>query len=224
MSTSTLPRAEMTVEELASRVGAIPMRRIRTDPPPGLATEEDVEQIRREESVLCELIDGVLVEKAVSYKTAFLAMAIGRLLGNFVEPRRLGWVVGPDGFVWLFGTHLRAPDVSFVRRNQLPGERLPDKGYPEVAPALVVEVFSPGNTVREMEQKRQQFFAAGTELFWIVYPDRREIEVSTNAETHQIVRPGEKLDGGRVLPEFSVAVADLFALLDHERGEDEAAG
>ena len=110
----------MTVEELAGRVGAVRLWRIRNDPPPGSATEADVQRLRREESVLCELIDGVLVEKAVSDVAAFLAMELGRLLGNFVAPRRLGWVPGPDGFVWLFGTRLRAPDVSFVRRDQRP--------------------------------------------------------------------------------------------------------
>lgn len=67
MSTAALPQNEMTVEELAARVGTVPLWRIRTDPPPGAATEED---IQREESRLCELIDGVLVEKAVEFGSA----------------------------------------------------------------------------------------------------------------------------------------------------------
>jgi Uma2 family endonuclease len=107
-----------------------------------------------------------------------------------------------------------APDVSFVRRDQRPHGRLLARGYADVAPALAVEVFSPGNTAGEMEGKRKDFFAAGTELFWIVYPERREIEVSTGPETHVTLGQTDTLDGGTVLPGFSLRIAELFAAVD----------
>jgi Uma2 family endonuclease len=202
----------MTPKELAALV--VPYRRIRRDPSPGTAVEEDVERIRRDEGVLCELINGVLVEKAVSEKTAFLAARLISLLDAVVSAGKLGWVLGPDAFVRLFGKQLRAPDVSFVRRDQRPGGRLLDTGYPSTAPALAVEVFSPGNTQGEIEQKRDDFFAAGTELFWIVYPDRQGIEVSTGPRDHRIFGRDDLLDGGTVLPGFSIKVADLFTNID----------
>lgn len=205
---------EMTVEELAARVGAVPLWRIRSNPSPGTGTEQDVERVRREESLLCELIDGVLVEKAVSITTAYLAIWLSTRLNQFVLPQRLGWVVGPDGFMWLTQSQLRAPDVSFIARDQFPDHRLPATGYPSIAPALAVEIFSPGNTQREMEQKRRDFFAAGTQLFWIVYPDRQEVEVSTGPETHHTVDRNGTLDGGELLPGFSLKVAELFADMD----------
>jgi Uma2 family endonuclease len=214
MSAATLPLIEITAEEVAARVGAVPFRRIRSEPVPGTATEQDVDRVRREEGVLCELIDGVLVEKAVSDLTAILAMEIGAILRNFVVAHRLGWVVGADGYVRLFGTQLRAPDVAFVRKDQRAGGRPLTQGYSDVTPALAVEVFSPDNTQREMQQKRDEFFAAGTELFWIVHPDRREVEVSTGPKSHRIVRANETLDGGTILPGFSIQVADLFANID----------
>ena len=218
MSIVAPPPTEMTVEELAARVGAIPLWRVRTDPPPGTATEDDLERVRRETGRLCELIDGVLVEKAVSSKTSSVGMILGALLTNFVVSRRLGWMFGADGFTWLSDTQLRAPDISFVRRDQRSEGKLPDQGYTDIAPALVVEVFSPGNTAKEMEQKRREFFAAGTELFWIVYPDRQEIEVFTDTESHRLLRRDDTLDGGTVLPGFSVKVSEIFAAV--ELGDD----
>jgi Uma2 family endonuclease len=214
MSTVAVLETSMTARELADRVGAIPLWRIRTDPPPGTATEEDVERIRCEEDRLYELIDGVLVEKAVSDETAILAIEVAGLLRDFIKGRRVGWILGPDGFVRLFGTQLRAPDVSFVRREQRPGGRPLRKGYASVAPALAVEIFSPGNTVPELEQKRSEFFAAGTELFWIIYPERQEIEVSTGAHIHRTLGRNDVIDGGSVLPGFSAKVADLFDAAD----------
>ncbi len=214
MSTVAPPQADLTAEDLAARVGAIPLWRIRHDPAPGTATEEDMEQVRREQGVICEVINGVLVEKAVSDESAILAIELARRVANFVVERRLGWVLGADGFVRLFGEQLRAPDISFAKRDQRPEGRPLSHGYSDVAPALAVEVFSPGNTLGEMQQKRTEFFAAGTELFWIVSPDRREVEVWTDPETHTTLSQNDQLTGGRVLPEFAVNVADIFAVLD----------
>lgn len=200
----------LTAEELAARIGAVPLWRVRTDPPPGTATEADVERIRRDEDRICELIDGVLVEKAVSDKTAFLAAELIYFLTSWVRPRRIGWVLAPDGYVRLFGRQLRAPDVSFVRSDQRPGGEVLSQGYADIAPVLAVEIFSPGNTTAELERKRAEFFAAGTELFWIVYPERREIVVSTGSDQHRSLGPDDTLDGGSVLPGFTLRVAELF--------------
>lgn len=220
MATAAPPVSDMTAEELAARVGAVPLWRIRHDPPPGAATEADVERILHEEDRICELIDGVLVEKAMSDEISILAIEIATLLRNFVKPRRSGWILGADGFSRLFGSQLRAPDVSFARLDQRPGGRPLKTGYSDTAPALAVEVFSPGNTDREMEQKRQEFFAAGTELFWIVYPDRQQIVVSSGPETHRVLGRDDTLDGGTVLPGFSVKVADIFDSVNLSRGDD----
>ncbi|MGD9856929.1 MAG: Uma2 family endonuclease, partial [Planctomycetaceae bacterium] len=199
MSTVDIPASDLTAEDLAARVGPIPLWRIRHDPPPGEATEEDVERVRREEGPLCELINGVLVEKAVSDKTAGVAAEIIGFLHAFIRTRRLGWILGADGFVRLYGIQLRAPDVSFVRRNQRPPGGLLERGYSDTAPALAIEVFSPGNTLGEMQQKRAEFFAAGTELFWIVFPDRQEVEVWTSPDAPHTLRSEDTLDGGTVL-------------------------
>jgi Uma2 family endonuclease len=210
MSTTSLAFDDLTVEDLAARVGAIPLWRIRNDPRPGCASEEDVERILRAEDRICELIDGVLVEKAVNDESAGLASVLVHLLGIFVVPRKLGWLLGPDGFIRLFGRDLRAPDVCYVPRQQRPAGRLLSEGYSDVAPALAIEVFSPGNTVREMEQKRSEFFAAGTELFWIVYPERQEVEVASHGDAPRTLAREDVLDGGSVLPGFSIRVRDLF--------------
>ena len=227
MTTAALPQTadhEPTVADLAARFGSLPARRIRTDVSPGFATEDDVERLRREEGVLCELIDGVLVEKAVSDKTAFLAIEIAGLLREFVRPRKCGWLLGPDGFTRLFGTRLRAPDVSFVRPEQRP-QGLLGRGYADGAPALAIEVFSPGNTRREMDEKRAEYLACGAEAVWIVFPETQTIEVATSPDTVQTLGRSDTLTGEPVLPGFSVKVADLFDAADLGRGNDnDAAG
>ena len=203
-----------TVAELARRFGSLPAYRVRTSPPPGTATVADVERVRCETGVLCELIDGTLVEKAVSDFSSPIAMLLGHYVLGYVLPRRLGWVHAPDGFFRL-SEQLRAPDVSFTRRDQRPGGRLLRRGYAAVAPALVAEVLSPSNTAEEMDRKRAEFFAAGTELFWILDPIARTIAVYTQANAPDaLLRDGDSLTGGTVLPGFVLAVTELFDAAD----------
>ena len=57
----------LTAADLLERFGPMPDGRIRTNPPPGTATEQDVIDIEARESRLYELVDGVLVEKTVGY-------------------------------------------------------------------------------------------------------------------------------------------------------------
>jgi len=58
-----------TLADLLLRLGSIPPERIAAYPPPGAATEADLLSPRPEQK-LYELVDGVLVEKAMGYYEA----------------------------------------------------------------------------------------------------------------------------------------------------------
>ena len=51
---------------------------------------------------------------------------------------------------------------------------------------------------------------AGVRLIWVADPRSRTVTVYAADRTARILRDGDELDGGEVLPNFSVAVADLF--------------
>src|SRR5438094_8960951 len=97
MATATLPPAAapaQTMADLLERLGGISPARVRMSPPPGTATEKDVMEIECREDRLFELVDGVLVEKAMGFKESMLAGAILAALRAFVVPRKLGVVTG----------------------------------------------------------------------------------------------------------------------------------
>ena len=199
----------LTAADLLERFGPIPVGRIRTDPPPGTATEQDVIDIEARESRLCELVDGVLVEKTVGYYESYLAVQLGYFLAGFVRRHHLGVVAGEAGMMRLSAGLVRIPDVSFVSWDQLPGHRVPRVAIADLAPDLAVEVISPSNTAREMERKLQDFLAAGVRLVWYVYPEPQEIHVYT-AERHDVLTIEQELSGGNVLPGFVLPLRQLF--------------
>jgi Uma2 family endonuclease len=209
------PQSE-NIAELLERLGNVPGWRVRLHPPPGQATERDVLEIHARMKRLCELVDGVLVEKAMEFRESFLAASIIQILGEFVKRHKLGVVTAPDGMMRLASGRVRMPDVSFVSWDQLPNRRVPAEPIPDLYPDLAVEVLSESNTPAEMAIKRRDYFAAGTRLVWQVDPVNRTVGVFT-APDQSIIRDATSvLDGGEVLPGLAVPLADLFGELDEQ--------
>lgn len=211
---STISPSIKTLADLQERLGGVPLDRIRFRPSPGTATVQDVIDIHDKEGKLCELVEGVLLEKVMGYNESSLAIFLAGLLNAFVIPRNLGLVTGPDGTVELMADLVRIPDVAFTRWERLPGRQRPAAPVPRLAPNLAVEILSRSNTPREMALKRQDYFTVGVELVWQIDPNARAVMVYTSSTDVTTLTAADPLDGGLVLPGFTLSLQDLFAELD----------
>lgn len=204
----------MTVAELLEKLGGVPAERVRLDPPPGTATEKDVIAVKRHEGRLCELVEGVLVEKAMGFAESNLAGWMIFLLYQYLADHDLGVLVGADGAMRLMPGLVRIPDVSFVSWSQLPNRTIPTKAIPNLHPDLAVEVLSRSNTKAEMERKLRDYFLVGTQLVWLVNPRKRTVRVYTAPDESRLLQEEESLDGGDVLPGLSLPLREVFAKLE----------
>ncbi len=176
-------------------------------PYPGTATEDDVLAIYARDKRLFELVDGVLVEKAMGFDESRIGAEIIYLIVTFLKEHNLGTVAGADGMMRLLPGLVRIPDVCFVSWERLPiqyGAIVP------IAPDLAVEVLSASNTVNEMERKIREYFESGARLVWLVDPRTRTVTVYTSPEQFTVLDTSQTLDGGDVLPGFRISVAALF--------------
>ena len=210
-TTLVRPRTVWTAADLVRAFGPIPLHRIRHQPRPGLAKPQDVVEIYDREKRRYELVDGILLEKAMGFKESLLAMRIGRLLGNFLAINDLGVVAGEGGMMELSPGLVRIPDVSFISWDRFPNRAIPEDPLPRLVPNLAIEVFSAGNTKKEMDRKLRDFFDSGVQLVWFVRPKNRSVEVFTSPTESVVLRQNQTLTGGDVLPEFTVLVRELFA-------------
>jgi Uma2 family endonuclease len=133
-----------------------------------------------------------------------------RLIANHVRANRLGQVFAAEtGF---FLEHnpdvVRAPDVAFVAASRF--ERGPSPRFSDLVPDLVVEVVSPYDTAREVEEKVQAWLRAGVRLVWVVHPSTRSVTVYRSLHDIHALTENEQLDGGDVLPGFACSVGDFF--------------
>ena len=68
----------------------------------------------------------------------------------------------------------------------------------------------------EMAVKRQDYFAAGVELVWEIDPDARTVVVYSSPTQSTTLTAADTLDGGAVLPGFTLPLQQLFAELDRQ--------
>lgn len=203
--------SQWTAADLVAHLGGIPLERIRMFPPPGQATPDDVEAIQAHEDRLCELIDGILVEKTMGWLESRLAIEIAVMLSEFLKTQDLGVVTGADGTIRLYGNQVRIPDVSFFLWQRFPNRKLPRESSPLLPPDLAIEVLSKSNTNREMDRKLKEYFAAGAQLVWYIDPADRSAKAFTAPDQFEVLRGSQLLTGGNVLPGFAVSIDELFA-------------
>jgi Uma2 family endonuclease len=199
-----------TVADLLEELGGIPASRVLVDPAPGTATENDVIAVEARDGRLCELVNGVLVEKTMGYEESRLALELATFLGLYLRHNDLGALAGADGTLRLMPGLVRIPDVSFIVWRRMPPADAPAKSIPDLCPDLAVEVLSEGNTRREMDRKLQEYFDAGATLVWYVEPRDRTVTVYTTPDQFTVLDESATLDGGDLLPGFTLPLRELF--------------
>ncbi len=154
---------------------------------------------------LFELIDGDKVQKVPSFKPSQIAMRIGWFVGNFSDD--FGYVTGADGSYSLSEHDEFIPDVAFISKARLP--QAPER---EVigAPDLAVEVKSPTDSKRQMRLKAEAYLRFGTKIVWLVFPDEQRVEVYLPNQDVVEVDIDGVLEGGDVLPGFTLKARDIF--------------
>ena len=213
-ATLTFTSTTKTVADLLDHLGGIAPERVRMYPLPGLATEADLIAVNARKQGICELVDGVLMEKPMGYPESILALVLAGYIQSFVVGRNLGIVSGADGMMRLFPGLVRVPDLAFVPWERIPGRQFPTTPIAGFVPDLAVEVLSPSNTKAEMARKRREYFDAGVRLIWEVDPRNRTVAVFETSELSIVLDRTQTLDGGSVLPGFVLPLFDLFGELD----------
>jgi Uma2 family endonuclease len=200
----------ITVADVLGHVGGVAADRVRMNPMPGTATEQDLLDLHARENRLCELVDGVLVEKSMGSYEAYLAAYLVELIGAFVRKHRLGIVMGPDGALMLASSLVRIPDVSFISFQQKPADAFRMHAIARLYPDLAIEVLSVSNTPQEMNRKLRDYFKAGSRQVWFVDSQKKQVSVYAAPESCVTYSEFDKLTGGDLLPGFELSIRDLF--------------
>ena len=103
---------------------------------------------------------------------------------------------------------VRAADVLYIshERYALKGSSV----FLDVAPDLIVEILSPGDSWTEVTQKLRDYFAIGVRVVWVIDPAARTISAYRSLTDIREFTANDTLPGDDILPGFSLPVAGLF--------------
>ena len=164
------------------------------------------------EGVRGELIRGELCQTMpAGHEHGKIVVNLTILLGTYVKSQKLGELTASDAGVWLERDPdtVREPDIAYFSAEKMPpGVRV--TGYAEVVPDLVVEVASPSDSLREINDKALMWLSYGVSLVWAVNPDTRSVDVYRTGQVTSTLLESDTLDGLNALPGFTCAVSDVF--------------
>ncbi len=176
---------------------------------PSIASECDDEKVY-------EIVNGEPVEvEPMSAFANLLAGELFRRLANFVAEHRLGLAVIETMFLLRHKPVLqRKPDVAFVSASKRTRPPTHQDAAWNVVPDLAVEVISPTNSADVMDAKVVEYFQAGVRLVWMLFPETRRMYIYESPERMRAIGVNVQLDGGDILPGFSIRLGDLFAVVE----------
>jgi Uma2 family endonuclease len=157
-----------------------------------------------------ELVDGKIIVMGPSdIVSSEIGLEFGRLLLNWVKPRKLGRVFESSGGFILPNSNLTAPDVSFVTADRLKQSK---RYFAELVPDLVVEIKSQSDRVKPLREKLLSFLELGAKVGILIDPDKCTFTIYRPATEPVILKDGDMISIPELLPGWEVPVAQLWPI------------
>jgi Uma2 family endonuclease len=184
--------------------------------PKVIVTPEDLLRMG-DEGKRYELVGGKLEELNMSFLSSYVAGKMYKALDRYVEAGHPGWVVPEGTSFQCFPDDkgkVRRPDTALIALERLTVRQAQTEGHCPIAPDLAVQVISPNDYAKLVNQKVAEWLGAGVRLVWVIDPDAQTVYAyrTDRPNTSDVWRAADTLTGEPVLPGFAVPVADLFRL------------
>ncbi|MFE1745605.1 Uma2 family endonuclease [Coleofasciculus sp. H7-2] len=105
----------------------------------------------------------------------------------------------------------RSPDASWVRRDRweaLTAEE--QQGFAPICPDFVLELRSKSDSLKELQEKMQEYMENGARLGWLIDRKNQRVEIYRQGQDVEILENPATLSGEDVLPGF---VLDLKQIM-----------
>ncbi|MGF1642573.1 MAG: Uma2 family endonuclease [Thiotrichales bacterium] len=159
-----------------------------------------------------ELVRGQLQNMApTGFEHGIREARIGRALGQFCEQHGHGEVMTGEVGIYIHRDpdSVRAADALFISHERL--RQVQSASYLDVAPELVVEVLSPGDSWVAMADKLEDYFSIGVTQVWFANPGNKTLQVFHSVTHSDLLREGDTLANVPFLPGFELEIGAIYA-------------
>lgn len=127
------------------------------------------------------------------------------------EQNNLGEVFGPSAGFKLPNGADRSPDASWVkaeRWNALTPEQ--QEKFAPICPDFVLELRSPSDSLKELQEKMQEYIDNGAQLGWLIDRKNKRVEIYRPGKDVEILDNPASLSGENVLPGFVLNLQQIM--------------
>jgi len=152
--------------------------------------------------------DGEIIRfESMKRKHLLILRTLGRLFDS-TEAYQKGGALISEQDVWLTGIQLRRPDLAYFSGEQIDNSLSVEE---EPIPAFAIEVISPTDDAVKVDEKVAEYFKAGVQVVWHIYPETEAVYVYTSRRNVGVCVENDICSARPVMPDFEISVNDLFA-------------
>jgi Uma2 family endonuclease len=154
---------------------------------------------------LFELINGEIMEVPTGRTSnSRIGILIALAVDSYCTEHHIPCYMSGEAGTYDIQGNAVAPDFDFKKTPM-------SKEYPDpIAPEWAVEILSPNDKASAIAAKRRIYLQAGI-LYWELDPEAESIDVYEPGKPPRTFGINDTLDGGTVLPGFTLAVKKLFS-------------
>ena len=121
-----------------------------------------------------------------------------------------GEVSGEMGYFRVGELGRRAPDVSWTSPERIPEMGAETKGPGEVVPDLIVEIRSPSDRLRPLQEKMEMWVTRGARLAWLIDPDHTTAHIYRPGQPPEVLTKPQSLSGEDIAPGLTVDLTRIW--------------
>ena len=172
-------------------------------------TKQEFLKWESDDAFVYEFNDGIL-EPTPSMKPEE-KLLVKRLTRRFLSTNAFqnGGELMPEMDCWVTEKQMRRPDLSCYTESQIVQDALGNQ--PSSIPAFVIELISETDEHYKTTTKLREYFEAGVQVVWWIFPPFKTVEVYTSPKTVVIATDDDLISAAPALPDYELKVSDLFA-------------
>lgn len=153
----------------------------------------------------------IIIMPPTGFDTSKRNAKIVRRLSNWAEVDGRGEVTESNGEYILPNGAKRAPDAAWLLKERI--EKIPVETrakFLPLCPDFVIELTSPSDTLKDVQEKMREYIENGTQLGWLIHPKTEQVFVyRPNAEVEILEKP-ETVSGEPLLKGFELNLREIW--------------
>lgn len=105
----------------------------------------------------------------------------------------------------------RSPDLSWIKQQRWDRLTSEEKEkFPPIAPDFVLELMSPTDRLKDIQEKMKEYIENGVKLGWLINRKKLQVEIYRQGQEKEVLNQPTCLSGENILPEFTLNLESVW--------------